>query len=139
VLCGVACPGLHSSPRSNQGSAVGALRTIHTAEETYRETYKKGFSEALGALGPPKSGEGATASAADLVYGELASGKTRGYTFEYRPGARDASGIVKAFTVSARSPAPGRCGANLFTDETGVIHQTNENRPATAKDPVIGP
>jgi hypothetical protein len=139
VLCAVACPSLQrSSVAANQALAVSNLRLIRWAEETYAEAYHQGFSDSLAALGPARAGGPASASAADLIRESLASGKESGYTFEYRPAPRDRSGFVKTFTVSARPVPPGRCGWSLLTNETGVIHHTKENRPATANDPSIG-
>lgn len=139
LLAAVACPGLQRSQlAANYATAVGTLRTIHTAETTYAETYKRGYSASLGLLGPPPSGGAATASAADLIPSEVAGGKKSGYIFDYKPGPADASGNIKTFTVSARPIQFGSTGCRtFFTDESGVIRQSNENRAPTAKDPAI--
>lgn len=139
VLAAIACPGLQRSQfHANYATAVGTLRTIHTAETTYAETYKRGYSASLALLGPPPSGGAATASAADLIPSEVAGGKKSGYIFDYKPGPADASGNIKTFTVSARPIQYGTSGCrNFFADESGVIRQTDEDRAPTAKDPAI--
>ncbi len=139
VLAAVACPGLQRSRiAANYASAVGTLRTIHTAESTYAETYKRGYSASLALIGPPPSGGLATASTADLISSEVAGGKKSGYIFDYKPGPADASGNIKTFTVSARPIQYGSTGCrSFFTDESGVIRQSDENRAPSAKDPAI--
>ncbi len=121
---------------ANQASAVSSLRTINTAETTYADAYKIGFSPTLAELGP---GPAASASTAGLIDSVLAGGRKSGYTFAYTAGPKDASGHVKTYTVVA-GPANfgGRRIVSYFTDESGVIRQTDEDRPATAKDPPVG-
>jgi len=56
-----------------------------------------------------------------------------GYELEYAPSPPAADGRVRTYTLLAR---PSNYGYRQFyTDETGVIHATRENRPATAQDP----
>ena len=128
----------HGLGRGNESSAVGSLRSINTSEETYASTYGKGFSPMLATLGPPAQGSQPSASAADLIDSVLASGQKSGYNFIYTPGPRDAQGRIPSYTVLARPATPGVSGQrNFFTDETGVIRATLEDRPATAADPPI--
>jgi hypothetical protein len=123
----------------NQASAVGSLRTINTAEITYAETYKTGYSPSLGALGPPTGGSTESASAAGLFDSVLAGGLKSGYKFTYTPGPPDKAGHVKTYTVVARPVEYGKSGKiSFFTDESGIIRMTEEDRPATAKDPPLG-
>lgn len=125
-------------PRSivNQGSAAGSLRTINTAQTTYAETYKKGYSPSLKALGPPPGNGQPSASAAGLIDDVLASGKKSGYFFVYMPGSPDKAGHIKTYTLVAR-PVNGAGTNSYFSDESGLIRQTSEDRLATAKDPPI--
>jgi hypothetical protein len=129
-------------PRSLQptysSNAVGALRTINTAEITYASTYGRGFAPTLAALGPPAGNAQTSAAAADLIDDVLAHGEKRGYTYAYRPGPRDAKGEITTYTVSARPLKYGEPNArSYFTDESGVIRQTTDDRPATAQDPPV--
>ena len=120
---------------AHQASAVGLLRIINTAEVTYASTYD-GFSPTLSALGPPPANAPPTASVAGLIDDVLAGGRKSGYRFAYLPGPKDSDGHIKSYTVVARPLEYNNCGVNsYFTDESGVIRQTSEDRPATAKDP----
>jgi type IV pilus assembly protein PilA len=124
---------------SNQSSAVGSLRTLNNAEVTYSSTYTTGFSATLLALGPAADGATETASAAGLIDSSLASGKAGKYTLTYTV-SRDAAGNITAYTTSARPIIDCRRPnfPSFFTDESGVIRGTDENRPATVHDPPLG-
>lgn len=123
---------------ANQASAVGSLRTINAAEVTYAETYKTGYSPTLGALAEGPNGARPSAWAAGLIDSVLAIGRKSGYSFVYIPGPKDSAGRIKSYTVVARPLEYVNCGTNsYFTDESGVIRQTSDNRPATAKDPPL--
>ncbi len=55
------------------------------------------------------------------------------------PGPPDKAGHVATYTVVARPLEYGKAGTmSYFTDESDVIRQTSEDRPATAKDPPLG-
>jgi hypothetical protein len=133
LLIGLSERGLRSPTVANQASAVGSLWTINHAEITYAETYKAGFSPSLAALGPPSPGNSPSAAAAGLIDRVLSSGTKSGYTFTYKPGSPDKTGHIKTYTLVAR-PVNGAGTNSYFSDESGVICQTSEDRPATAKD-----
>ena len=79
------------------------------------------------------------AAVAGLIDSVLASGVKSGYKITYTPGPKDAARQIKTYTIIARPLEYGKTGKNsYFTDESVVIHQTSEDRPATAKDPPIG-
>lgn len=122
---------------SNQASAIASLRVVNTAALTYERTYGNGFPPNLGALGPPTNKAQPSASAAALIDELLAKGERRGYTFAYTPGLRDSKGKIETYTVTARPLNSTTGTVNYFTDQTGVIRQTTEDRPATAKDAPI--
>jgi hypothetical protein len=125
--------------RGNEVAAMGFLRTVNTAEITYAETYKTGFSRSLAALAPPPAGAQLSASAAGLLLSDLANGVRSGYRFIYTPGPPDKASHIQTFTLTARPLEYGKSGReNFFTDQSGVIRETNEDRPASVKDPPIG-
>lgn len=127
-------PSSHRRER-NEASALGSLRAIQYAEDTYASTYKLGFSETLASLGPRSNDAPATASAAGLLDVGLASGMKNGYRFEYAPAERDTSGQIRRFAVVARPMEYCVTGVRSFlTDEPGVIRSTRENRHATSND-----
>ncbi len=128
-------------------AVVGSLRTTNTAAITYASTYKNGYPPSLAVLGPPKDFGKENCNTAGLMDELLASGQRSHYVFKYTPGAPlekpPSAGCprgVKSYTVTARpikykdtDETP-----NFFTDETGVIRITREDRPATAQDEPIG-
>lgn len=125
---------------SDRASAMGSLRTINTAEITYASTYDGGYSPDLASLGPGRAGP-PSASAAGLIDGELATGRKSGYIFTYTPGQRDPKGRIASYTATACPITYDRdrrgFRTSFFTDETGIIRQTDENRPPTGQDPIV--
>lgn len=123
---------------NNDASAVGALRTLNTAEVTYSATYNGGFSPSLAALGPSTTpGANPTAGAAGLIDSVLASGEKSAFRFVYSPGPRDEKGYITSYSVTASPIQPGVTGTNYyFTDQTGVI-RWNSTGPAGPKDPPL--
>lgn len=121
-----------------QASAVASLRTINTSEIAYASTYG-GYSPNLAVLGPPPEGKPPTATAADLIDELLARGVKNRYHFTYKPGPPDAKGQITSYTVCAQPiERSEHLRRSFFTDESGVIRQTDENRCATAQDPPLG-
>lgn len=55
------------------------------------------------------------------------------YALQYTPGKPDPDGRVKSYALTARAGNYGYL--SLFTDETGTIRATREDRAATAQDP----
>lgn len=58
-----------------------------------------------------------------------------GYFLRYQAGKPGADGSVHAYELLARPAYYGY--RNFYVDQTGVIRATNQNRPATKKDPPI--
>ena len=123
---------------SNESSAVGSLRTINTAEVTYATTYPKvGFSSSLEVLGGAVPCDASSTSAC-LVDQALASGRRSGYVLTYTPGPPDAEGVITSYTAIARPMVFGKSGQrSFFTDQTGVIRATQEDRAPTVQDPPL--
>jgi hypothetical protein len=112
---------------SNEASAIGALRTLTTAQSLFREGDKdknglldySGSLEQLGKL--------------SLIDGVLASGKKQGYRFV----------ILQAgqFTWSATAEPvmPGETGKrSFFVDESGVIRFSTSGEATSLSSPVGG-
>jgi len=71
ILTAIAAPNMIASRRAaNEGSAISSLRTIHSAESTYRATAGDGEFGTLTNLGSEK-----------LIDSLLSSGSKSGYTF----------------------------------------------------------
>jgi len=119
---------------ADQAAAVGCLRSINTAEAYYSKHYPAGFSATLASLGVPDVGVQPSASAAGLLDNSLTSGTKNDYVFTYTPGVKDSSGKITSYTVTAR-PVTWKTGMwSFFTDETGVIRWTDQNRDPKATD-----
>ena len=83
IIAAIAIPNLlRSRMAANEAAAVGAVRTVNTAQITFSNTYPQhGFSCALSRLGPPASGQTVGFNGADLIDSVLASGSKSGYVF----------------------------------------------------------
>jgi hypothetical protein len=116
---------VHARLNSNESSAAGNIRTLNTSLVTYASTYPDiGFATSLGALG----GEGGSPNHAGLIDAVLASGEKSGYRFSLR-------GESNEYEIVARPIRFGETGTkSFFTDQSGVIRFTEENRAATASD-----
>jgi type IV pilus assembly protein PilA len=133
IIAAIAIPNLlRAKIAANQASAVGSLRTMSSAEETFSSTYSDGFTLTLAQLG------GAAGAVATCANGELidevlstAPNQKSGYTFTFTPTAPVAltAGVPKGcaasgdvgFSISA-TPVSASTGTSSYcVDETGVI------------------
>ena len=118
-----------SAAEAEESAAVGSMRTLNSALVSYwGGRPERTFPLTLKQLGP--EGE-------QIIEGTLASGIKNGYTFVYRPEPAPASGAVKHYTIVARPVKLSSGEKSFFTDDTGTIRVTTEDRPATAKDASI--
>ena len=123
-------PPIGSAVAASQASAVGSLRCIHNATESYKATYHRGYPRHLMALGPPPSGKPQNAQGAGLIDETLASCAKRGYVFVYQVTAQDQDHRPSAYTVTAIPVAGcGKGGNCYYTDETGIIRQDSAHMP----------
>jgi len=115
---------------ANEASAVGAVRTILTAEVTYASTYpRNGFTCDLSHLGG--SSGAPNAYHADLIDVELASGIRRGYRFVFRNCSGNGSTIY-SFSIVAYPLEPDESGVRAFcSDQTGVIRYESSGSAET--------
>ena len=125
---------------NNERAAVGVTRTLNTALVTYHHNYEIGYPHSLGVLGGPRDGESEGPWAANFVAAPLDRGIWKDYKFVYRPGPEDSEGRIATYTVTARPVKYGETAKlSVFTDESGVIRGTRENREATVNDPPLPP
>ena len=120
----------HEDPRY-EASAVSSLANINTAQTEYARIHPdKGFASSLAELGP-KSGE-------ELIDPVLATGRRNGYVYLLTAAPPDPSRHVTQYFVTARPQKYGKFGIRcFFTDESGVIRFTAEDRAPTAQDPAL--
>ena len=101
-----------------EAHGLEALGIIQQALTTYQGS-EGGFPSSLEGLG-------------DRVRFEAEKAQAAHYTMQYIPGKPDAEGRVKSYTLTARA---GNFGyMNFYTDESGVIRGTLENRVARVQD-----
>lgn len=121
--------------RLNAASAVGSMRTLNLASNTYAMTYGRGFPPSLAALGPPLPGKPEDADGAGLIDEVLAGGRKSGYIFTYVVTANDEKGFPTAYTITAEPEKLGETGRKyFFTDKSGVIRQ-EQDHPANKDSP----
>jgi hypothetical protein len=114
---------MSGSKSEAETKARGALATIQAALGGY-ESSEAAFPSSLEALG-----DSARVAAQNAQLGR--------YTLQYTPGKPDADGRVKSYTLVAQ---PGNFGyLNFYTDESGVLRATVEDRAATVQDPAVKP
>jgi hypothetical protein len=112
-------------PETSKGeaekSALAALADVRGALASYAAATGS-YPPSIEPLGAPSRSAMQTAQGA-------------GYEIQYAPASADDSGRIKSFVLLAR---PGNFGyRNFYTDETGAIHATIANRPATPQDPEL--
>ncbi|MGH9747969.1 MAG: hypothetical protein ACRD59_17890 [Candidatus Acidiferrales bacterium] len=114
---------LSGSKVESETRARDALATIQESLAHY-ESSEAAFPASLEALG-------------DTARGAAQKAQLGHYTLQYTPGKPDSEGRVKSYTLVAR---PGNFGyLNFYTDETGVLRATIEDRAATVQDPPAKP
>lgn len=111
-------------------ATIGSLRTIHSAAETYRTTYHRGFPRHLSQLGSPRPDDPPSAAGAGLIDTILTRGMKATYVYYYRVTAEDENHWPSAYTVTAIPLAGcGKGGNCYFTDETGIIRVETSRVP----------
>lgn len=131
-------------PMAGEGSVISMLRQVNSGNASHEGTYGNGYAPTLGALEPPPDGTVFSCHASGFMR-RIEPSNARLYRFEYSSGppvARVGAGCTapgaKSYTFVARPLRYGETGRRSFyTDESGVIRATRENRPATAQDPPV--
>ncbi len=103
--------------------AVSSVRNVVTSQVTYSETIGDGtYAGSLDSL-----------YASNLIDSVLASGTKEGYIFILSTGTGNDSFAIYATPITYDGGS-----RSFFTDETGVIRYTAEERPATVEDKPLG-
>ena len=115
----------------HETAAADALRTINKAQVEYAKTHPgKGSAASLEDLGPPPG--------AGLIDKDLANGRRYNYTIMLSPAPSDTRGHTPKYTLTAGPQSYGSLGRRrFFTDESGVIRYTAEDRGPTSQDRVL--
>jgi type II secretory pathway pseudopilin PulG len=104
-----------------EAHAMAAVAKIQAALATYNGT-EQTYPSSLEVLG---------AASRDASQ-EAESGR---YNVQYAAGSPDSDGRIRSYTLIARAGNYGYL--NVFSDETGIIRGTRENRAATGQDPPV--
>jgi hypothetical protein len=96
-----------------------------------------GFPQFLEQLNSPPQGQPVGPDHSALVDNVLASGKKNGYVFSYAAEPGESRKTV-AYKLVVRPQRYGEDGKrSYYTDQSGDIRFTDQNRPPTASDPVL--
>jgi len=120
LIAAISIPNLlRSRMAANESAAVGALRTLNTAELTYLSSCPAaGFSASLSELNTGTI----CAGGQSIIDETLATGTKSGYNFVYNPGEADAQGLIDSYSFTAQPVSTGTTGQRSFySDQTGVI------------------
>ena len=133
---------------ANEITALGNLRRLADAVETFRRTYFR-LPESLARLGPPpidtsaKKTQSKTLAAtrehAGLVDEELADGDKDGYQFRIIIAGADTLGAPAKYQLSAIPSSYGRTGKrSFFRDAAGGWHAADHGGAVgSASDPIV--
>jgi type IV pilus assembly protein PilA len=128
IIAAIAIPNLIESRKgSNEAAAIGALRTIASAQTLFHDGDKDkngvlDYATSIGALGK-----------AGLVDSQLATGVKQGYEFVI--GGVD----LTHWQAKARPTTTGKTGDRFFfVDESGVIRFTLSTEASSTSPPVGG-
>ena len=130
IIITIALPKLNRARMyAQETSAIGAIRTLHTAQVQYSSQYGR-FAASLTELGPPASG-GPTPAAADLIGSDLALGTKGGYKYTM-------TGSPAGYVINAIPEAYNATGSRTFySDQSMVIRENNGPEPATPQSKEI--
>lgn len=132
IIAAIAIPNLlRSRMVANEGSAIGSVRTITSAEQQFQSAAINPFDSGMGQYGTLEElGEQDPPFIDDV----LASTTKQGYDFLATPDGDDGA---PTFTVTANPVDPDRTGSRyFFADESGVIRFSSEGAADADSSPV---
>ncbi len=116
-------PTLQAETRATQ-----ALRQVQTSLRDYAAAQDSGYPRQLESLESSAAPEVKDAR----VRAAMQLAQSANYQILYLPGRIEPDGAIRSYVLQARA---GNYGfRNFYTDESGVLHATRENRAATAAD-----
>lgn len=118
----VASPRTGGGAQQAEAGAVQAMDEIRALLSNYAAAQGGAYPKTLEPLGT-------------LARQSAQMAQAEGYELQYAPGPADANSVIHSFTLEAR---PGNYGyRSFYTDVTGLVRATAENRAATSSDPPI--
>jgi hypothetical protein len=118
----VAAPRAGAGAQQAETRAVQAMDDIRALLSNYAAAQDGAYPKTLEPLG-------------ELARQAAQMAQAEGYELQYTPGPADADAVIHSFALEAR---PGNYGyRSFYTDISGLIRSTTENRSATSRDPPI--
>ena len=138
IIAAIAIPNLlRSRIAANESSAVGSIRTINTAENSYNSTYPTvGFTGTIANLGPGADCTAPTSAGACLIDGTLA-GATAAATLKSGYYFTLAASTSVGYTVLGTPGGSAYGIKNFYSDGTGVIRYTTDGSAASGTSAAI--
>lgn len=123
LLAAIAAPNLlRARINANESAAISALRTIHSSAIGFRSVN----------VAYPPDLVSLSSSTPAYIDAALGKGERQGYNFSL-------SGTAVSFSATARPTIYQVTGVrSFFIDESGVLHWTDNDAPATVNDLVLG-
>jgi hypothetical protein len=121
---------LEEQVRTEESVCILNLRAINTAQIIYQGgDQTKGFARALRELGP---------SGAGILEQAISTGMKSGYRFRLVPERRAANQPIRHYVITAQPiKRLVKHQRSFFTDESGIVRSTTQNRAATSDDPPL--
>jgi hypothetical protein len=118
----VATPRTGAVTHEAEAHAVQALDDVRALLGAYAEAQSGVYPGTLESLGP------LARQAAQLAQSE-------GYQLQYTPSPTGADGAIRSYALDARASNYGY--RSFYTDASGLVRATNDNRSANSSDPPI--
>jgi type IV pilus assembly protein PilA len=128
IIASIAIPNLLRARMSaNEASAVGAVRTVNTAQIQYNSAYPTvGYAATLAALGGTSCAPPSPAGAC-LIDTGLASGSKNGYTYTLSAAGTPAG----SYQIIAAPTVPNQTGTRFFCSFSDAVVRASETAIAT--------
>jgi hypothetical protein len=116
-------PERHGNPTAEaETRAVEALRQVSTALGNYSSAQNGTYPRDIESLD-------------ERVHIAAQQAQSANYQIQYTPGPVETDGLIHGYALQARA---GNYGfRSFYTDESGALHATKENRAATPQDPLL--
>jgi type IV pilus assembly protein PilA len=127
IIAAIAIPNLlRARMAANESAAVGAVRTINTAEVTYNSTYPTvGFTSTLANLGGTGSPCTSATNNACLIDSVLSAGTKSGYTFVGGAGSGSGTPAI-SYSITASPVTLNQSGTRYFCSyEDAVVRYSS--------------
>jgi hypothetical protein len=105
-----------------ESQALDSLTQVQAALASYAQAMSGAYPNTLDPLGP-------------AVRVAAQNAQSFGYQMQYTPGLPSADGAIRSYALAATAGNHGY--RSFYTDESGALHVTREERAATSSDPTL--